>query len=936
MLNNILLWVDDLSLHRRFYFIIGLIMLMTGLNVWQSVVIHQQNVASRDLALISQAASHAEKAATLFGRQVQEWKNILIRGHKAEGPLNEFKYFKQFEEMEGKVRGELQETLKALEGLNEGAENIKKLIDNHRNLGQLYHAALAANYVVGDIQSIPRTDKAVSGIDRPTAQGMDELISSMRQRTSQLHGGVIEHSDQVDRNQIALAIIIFLSTLSGLIVIILFLRSILSSIDKIEDGVEMLSRGEMTLRLNVHSNNSFGRIFLGINTMADQLAHVIHTVLLQSESVMSVVDEMVPLRTSLRKDSTDSYSLARRVVEENDRLGKETQILNSNIEDAVVNIETVSQTASQLSDNVSAIAAASEQASVNVNTMASAAEQMTSNVAGVNASLDQVNESVNNVSRSVVDLTRSLQSVRDRCKQADDMSAQADRNAQESMVVMEKLAVSATEIGKVVDLIKTIANQTNMLALNAAIEAAGAGQAGLGFAVVANEVKDLARQTTEATKMIQEKTAEIRGQAREAANSTRGITERVREINATNREITEAVDSQHHAVNGISQAMGQVSTAAMEVSRNAHELEAASLEVARAAVEAATGTQEIAAAASDVAKNGNKVAEESSQARDRSIKVQTAAQEIFYASAEVQKMMLQSMQLSHYLDGSVEYSGRLTEVVRETSDALKMAVGGVNTEKARFDVRAIKLAHLQWLGRLEQVIRGRTLLKPEEVSSHKQCKFGLWYFSEGEKFFGSMDLYRELGVVHEKVHNTAREITAMVVDGRHDQARAHMEVLNSLRRNMFEFLDRLYLVQDVSSVDRQIMPWTDKLLVRIASFDADHKLLVKLINDLYNGMNRGMGYDALGKILQELVDYTATHFKREEEAFAKTAYPDAQSHKAIHDGFVDKVLAFQKQYREGGGVVDMKLIKLLREWLIDHILGTDKAYVSHLRKGGIR
>ncbi|MBF0107788.1 MAG: bacteriohemerythrin [Magnetococcales bacterium] len=935
-MKSFLLWIDNLSLHYRFYFIIALLMVMVGLNVWQSVEIHRQTVSSRDLAMVSQAASHAEKAATLFGRQVQEWKNTLIRGHQAKEPVNEFKYFKQFVTVEGKVQEELKEVHRAFQNLGEDTRSVLELIENHKNLGRHYREALQANHVPGDIQSIPRIDKAVSGIDRPTAQGMDALVERMRGRIESLHGGAVQHADEVERHQLGLALILFVGTVFGLAVIVLFLRSILHSIAQIEDGVELLSRGELTQRLHVTSGNSFGRIFLGLNTMADQLSHVIHAVLLQSESVMSVVDEMVPLKGALRKDSNDNHALARSVVQENDRLDRETKELNDNILDAVTNIETVSQAAQQLSENVTAIAAASEQASTNVNTMASAAEEMTSNVAGVNASLDQVNVSVNNVSRSVVDLTHSLESIRERCQQADDMSAQAKQNARESMEVMNRLAVSATEIGKVVDLIKTIANQTNMLALNAAIEAAGAGQAGLGFAVVANEVKDLARQTTDATRMIQEKTSEIRGLVKDVSKATLGITERVQEINAANQEITKAVDSQNREINGISRAMEQVSAAATEVSRNAHELEAASQEVARAAVEAATGTQEIASAASRVAANGAMVAAESTAARDRAAKVQGAAQEIFASSTQVQKMMLQSMQLSHYLDGSVEYSGRLTEVVHETSDALKMAVGGVRIEKARFDVRSIKLAHLQWLGRLEQVIRGRLLLRPEEVSSHKQCKFGQWYYAEGTNLFGTMELYGELGNVHEKVHNTAREITALVHNGKHEQARSEMDRLNSLRREMFELLDRLYLVQDATSIDRQIMPWSDKLLVGIVTFDNDHKRLVALINELYNGMNRGMGRSALGQILQELVDYTATHFKREEEAFDRTHYPDTEAHKLLHARFVDQVLAFHKQFNEGGAFIDMKLVKLLREWLIDHIMVTDKAYAKHLRKGGVR
>src|SRR5690606_23140721 len=110
---------------------------------------------------------------------------------------------------------------------------------------------------------------------------------------------------------------------------------------------------------------------------------------------------------------------------------------------------------------------------------------------------------------------------------------------------------AAQKIGEVVELISTIAEQTNLLALNATIEAARAGEAGKGFAVVASEVKGLAGQTAKATEEIAAQIRAVQAVSAEAADAIRGIGDTIARINDTAAAIAAAVEQQGAATSEI-------------------------------------------------------------------------------------------------------------------------------------------------------------------------------------------------------------------------------------------------------------------------------------------------------------------------------------------------------------------------------------------------
>lgn len=129
-----------------------------------------------------------------------------------------------------------------------------------------------------------------------------------------------------------------------------------------------------------------------------------------------------------------------------------------------------------------------------------------------------------------------------------------------------------------------------------------------------------------------------------------------------------------------------------------------------------------------------------------------------------------------------------------------------------------------------------------------------------------------------------------------------------------------------------LMEWNEKLLLGIPSIDAQHKELVGMLNDLYGGFKSGTAKAVIGPVLDKLINYTAVHFKHEETIFDRTAYPETKNHKKEHENLVKRVLEVQAKFKSNQeSILTQDLMVFLRNWLTDHILGTDRRYVAHLK-----
>ena len=134
-----------------------------------------------------------------------------------------------------------------------------------------------------------------------------------------------------------------------------------------------------------------------------------------------------------------------------------------------------------------------------------------------------------------------------------------------------------------------------------------------------------------------------------------------------------------------------------------------------------------------------------------------------------------------------------------------------------------------------------------------------------------------------------------------------------------------------------LVVWSDKLSVGVRSIDDQHQKLVNLLNQLHDAMLEGRGAEVVGPVLKGLIDYTANHFKYEEELFARTGYADSVAHKKEHIDLVSRVLEVQKTYnKKGPRVLTLHVRNFLKDWLTGHIQGSDQKYVAHLKAKGVR
>lgn len=346
------------------------------------------------------------------------------------------------------------------------------------------------------------------------------------------------HATYVSSRSMVIGTILLALVITGVLAYIIT-RTITLPIHQAVAAAELVAGGNLSKRIDSEGQDEPARLLAGLALMQDSLRNTINHIANSSIQLASATEEL----HSVAEDS--SRTLQRQ---------------NSEIQQAATAVTEMSAAVDEVARNAVSTSEASNQS-------AQLAEDGRSRVRQTVSSIENMTQEVGKTSQ-----------------------------------LIEGLAAQSQDIGKVLDVIRAIAEQTNLLALNAAIEAARAGEAGRGFAVVADEVRALAHRTQVSTKEIEQMIAAIQGGTHSAVESMRESTDHARDTLAIAQQAGVALDEIYARSGTISERNLLIASASEEQAAVAREVDRNIINISDLSTQSAAGANQTSASAQELAR----------------------------------------------------------------------------------------------------------------------------------------------------------------------------------------------------------------------------------------------------------------------------------------------------------------------------------------------
>ena len=484
-------------------------------------------------------------------------------------------------------------------------------------------------------------------------------------------------TNNVDRADNAFIQLIVISS-AGMVLIIFFAFFFAFSLSKpMEEGAAIIAEvasGDFTPSFPEHYGGEFGEFFKVCNSLLQfnrqtiggirATAHEMRdsaTVLLSISSHMTANSKELSEKTASVSTVTEEFSAGM------------TQSSNS-LSTASSHISAVASSIEEINSTISTVAAAAEETSTRVTQSNSLVDDIQDSITKASSSVKLVSETISTVADSVDEISKSISVVSEKSEITRDKMSDADEKAKNTNEIIRSLEDASKQIGKIVSVISDIADQTNMLALNAAIEAAGTGEAGKGFMVVANEVKELAKQTTAATDEIAD---QIENMQRNMPMAVGAVSEITTIINAMTEYIKSfAVEMNRQGIRSdqiteessdAAKRMGEITDEINRISENARS-------VNKTVIESTKGVNEIAKSTAELVIGTQEIAMNSERASNNVSEINRTAQEMTSGLIDISKNLQLISQEATAVNKSASSTNDASEVIVKMANELEESV----------------------------------------------------------------------------------------------------------------------------------------------------------------------------------------------------------------------------------------------------------------------